>query len=69
MSHVYKIVEVVGSSTVSSDDAIRNAITTASATLKNMGWYEVVEHRGHIEDGEIAHFQITVRIGFRIEGS
>ncbi|MRI33507.1 hypothetical protein EOPP23_10970 [Endozoicomonas sp. OPT23] len=69
MSHVYKIVEVVGSSTTGSDDAIRNAITTASATLKNIGWYEVVEHRGHIEDGEIKHFQVTVRIGFRIAGS
>ncbi len=69
MSHVYKIIEVVGSSTVSSDDAIRSAVATASATLKNVGWYEVVEHRGHIEDGKIAHFQLTVRIGFRIEGS
>ncbi|KEQ19209.1 dodecin [Endozoicomonas numazuensis] len=69
MGHIYKILEVVGSSTVSSDDAIRNAIATASVTLKNLGWYEVVEHRGHIENGEIAHFQITVRIGFRLEDS
>ncbi|WP_257252859.1 MULTISPECIES: dodecin [unclassified Endozoicomonas] len=67
MSHIYKILEVVGSSTVSSDDAIRNAIATASVTLNHLGWYEVVEHRGHIEDGEIAHFQVTVRIGFRLE--
>ncbi|MET4693166.1 dodecin [Endozoicomonas lisbonensis] len=66
MSHVYKILEVVGSSTLSSDDAIRNAIATASVTVKNLNWYEVVEHRGHINDGEIGHFQVTVRIGFRL---
>ena len=66
MSHVYKILEVVGSSTVSSDDAIRNAIATASVTVKNLNWYEVVESRGHIVDDEIGHFQVTVRIGFRL---
>ncbi|PJE78582.1 Dodecin [invertebrate metagenome] len=67
MAHVYKITEVVGTSTVSSDDAIRNAIAAASISLKNLGWYEVIEHRGHIENGEIAHFQVTVKIGFRLE--
>ena len=67
MGHVYKITEVVGTSTISSDDAIRNAIATAGMSVKNLGWYEVVEHRGHIDHGEIAHFQLTVRIGFRLE--
>ena len=67
MSHTYKLTEVVGSSTISSDDAIRNAIATASLSLKNLGWFEVVEHRGHIEDGEVAHWQVTVKIGFRLE--
>jgi flavin-binding protein dodecin len=67
MSHTYKLTEVVGSSTISSDDAIRNAIATASLSLKNLGWFEVVEHRGHIEDGEVAYWQVTVKIGFRLE--
>ena len=67
MSHTYKLTEVVGSSTISSDDAIRNAIATASLSLKNLGWFEVVEHRGHIDDGEVAHWQVTVKIGFRLE--
>ena len=67
MSHTYKLTEVVGSSTVSSDDAIRNAIATASLSLKNLGWFEVVGHRGHIENGEVAHWQVTVKIGFRLE--
>lgn len=63
----YKKIDLVGSSTVSSDDAIRNALAKASQTVKNMDWYEVVEHRGHIVNGEIAHFQVTVKIGFRLE--
>ncbi|OED43176.1 hypothetical protein ACH42_10830 [Endozoicomonas sp. (ex Bugula neritina AB1)] len=67
MSHTYKLTEVIGSSTVSSDDAIRNAIATASLSLKNLGWFEVVEQRGHLENGEIAHWQVTVKIGFRLE--
>ncbi|MTI15610.1 dodecin [Sansalvadorimonas verongulae] len=65
--HTYKKIELVGSSTVSSDEAIRNAIAKAGQTVKNMDWYEVVEHRGHISNGEIAHYQVTVKIGFRLE--
>lgn len=65
--HVYKIVEIVGSSTKSSDDAIRNAISRASQNLRNVNWFEVVETRGHIENGKIAHFQVTVKVGFRLE--
>ena len=63
----YKKIELVGSSTVSSDEAVRNAIAKAGQTVKNMDWYEVVEHRGHISNGEIAHYQVTVKIGFRLE--
>lgn len=65
--HIYKVVELVGSSTVSSDDAIRNAIERAAKTLNHLNWFEVVETRGHIADGKVAHFQVTVKVGFRIE--
>ncbi len=65
--HVYKVVELTGSSTTSSDDAIRTAIARASKTLTNLRWFEVVESRGHIEDGAIAHWQVTVKVGFTLE--
>jgi dodecin len=65
--HIYKVVELVGSSTVSSDDAIRNAIERAAKTLNHLNWFEVVETRGHIADGKLAHFQVTLKVGFRIE--
>ncbi len=65
--HVYKVIEVVGSSTASIDDAIRAAVTRASKTLKHLNWFEVVETRGHIQDGKIAQFQVAVKIGFRLE--
>ncbi len=66
-SHTYKLVELVGSSPSSSDDAIRNAITRASATIKHIDWYQVIESRGHVINGKIAHYQVTLKIGFRIE--
>jgi flavin-binding protein dodecin len=65
--HVYKLIEVAGSSTVGTDDAIRNAIAKAAETVKNMDWFEVTETRGHIENGQVAHFQVVVRIGFKLE--
>lgn len=65
--HIYKLIELVGSSTISSDDAINNAIAKASNTIKHMSWYELVESRGHIVDGKIAHYQVTIKVGFRIE--
>lgn len=65
--HVYKMIEVVGSSESSCDDAIRNAITKASKTLHNLDWFEVTETRGHIVNGKIAHYQVTLKIGFRLE--
>ena len=66
-SHTYKLVELVGSSPDSTDDAIRNAIQKASATVKHIDWFQVIETRGHVHDGRIAHFQVTLKIGFRIE--
>ncbi len=65
--HTYKLIELVGSSPVSSDEAIKNAITKAAATVKHMSWFELVETRGHIVDGKVAHFQVTIKVGFRIE--
>ena len=66
-SNTYKLIELVGSSTSSTDDAIRNAIAKASATIKHMDWFQVTETRGHIADGKVAHFQVTLKVGFRIE--
>lgn len=66
--HVYKIVELVGSSTTGTDDAVRNAIETAAKTLRHVDWFEVVETRGHVADGKVAHFQVTLKVGFRLEG-
>jgi len=65
--HVYKLVEVVGSSRESSDAAIRNAIETAAQSIRHIDWFEVVETRGHVVDGKVGHFQVTLKIGFRLE--
>jgi flavin-binding protein dodecin len=65
--HTYKLIEIVGSSEVGSDDAVKNAIETASKSLKNMDWFEVLETRGHIVEGGIKHWQVTVKVGFRLE--
>ena len=64
--HTYKLVEIVGSSPDGSDQAIRNAIAKAGETIKNIDWFEVVETRGHIENGKVGHFQVTLKIGFRV---
>lgn len=66
-THVYKIIELVGSSTQSSDDAIRRAIGRAAETMRHLDWYEVVENRGHIVNGTVAHYQVKLRVGFRLE--
>lgn len=65
--HIYKVIELVGSSTESSDDAIRQAITKASNTVRHMRWFEVIQTRGHIEDGKVAHFQVTLKVGFQLD--
>lgn len=66
-AHIYKIIELVGSSTNGTDEAIRNAIARAALTVKHIDWFEVVETRGNIVEGKIAHYQVTIKVGFRIE--
>ncbi|TFI59169.1 dodecin domain-containing protein [Sphingomonas parva] len=66
--NVYKIVEIVGSSTTGIEDAIEKAITRAASTLRDIRWFEVKETRGHVEDGRVAHYQVTLRIGFTLDG-
>ena len=66
-NHVYKTVELVGSSSAGADDAVRVAIGRAAATVRNLRWFEVIDTRGHIEDGQVAHWQVTVKVGFTLE--
>jgi flavin-binding protein dodecin len=66
--HVYSVTEIVGSSSSSLDDAIRNAVKTASGSLRRLEWFEVTQIRGHIDNGDVAHFQVMLKIGFRYEG-
>jgi dodecin len=65
--HVYRLSEIVGSSPVGVDEAIRNAIRKASETVRNIEWFEAQQIRGQVVDGEVAHFQVAVKIGFRVE--
>jgi flavin-binding protein dodecin len=69
MEHVYKVVELVGSSPTSIEDAINAAMVRASQTLRNLRWFEVLETRGQIENGKVQHFQVTLRVGFTLEES
>jgi flavin-binding protein dodecin len=66
-NHTYSISEIVGTSTEGVDDAVRNGIAKASQTLRNLDWFEVKEIRGHLEEGKIADWQVTMKIGFRLE--
>lgn len=65
--NVYAITEIVGSSSTSIEEAIQNAVATASKSLRNLEWFEVSGTRGHIVDGKVAHYQVYVRLGFRYE--
>jgi flavin-binding protein dodecin len=65
--HVYKILDLVGSSEKSVEDAIQNAIARASKTIREMKWFEVVQTRGHIENGTVRHYQVLLRVGFTLE--
>jgi len=65
--HVYKTIELVGSSTSGIDDAIENAVARAARTIRNLRWFEVTETRGYIENGQVAYWQVTVKVGFTIE--
>lgn len=66
-SHVYKTLELTGSSTSGIEDAVNTAIAKASETVRNMQWFEVVETRGHIRDGKVAYWQVTLKVGFTLE--
>lgn len=65
--HVYKLLELTGSSATSSDDAIRTAIERASKSLRNIKWFEVIEQRGQVSDGKVSHWQVTIKVGFTLE--
>jgi flavin-binding protein dodecin len=65
--HIYKILELVGSSEKNIEDAIQNAVTRASKTVREMKWFEVVQTRGHIENGSVRHYQVVLRVGFTLE--
>lgn len=66
-NHVYKKIEIVGTSSVSFSDAVNQAVVKASQTVRNLDWFEVTEQRGRIKDGKVEQFQVTLRIGFRLE--
>ena len=66
-AHIYKKIELVGSSSESSDAAVQNALAHASKSIRNMDWFEVVETRGHIVDGQVAHWQVVIKVGFRLD--
>ncbi|HEY0309753.1 MAG TPA: dodecin [Luteimonas sp.] len=66
-NHVYKALELTGSSATSSDDAIRVAIEKASESVRDIRWFEVLDVRGHVEGGKIAHWQVTIKVGFTVE--
>jgi len=65
--HVYKSVELTGSSKAGPEEAVENAVARAAKTLHNLRWFEVVNTRGHIEDGKVSHWQVTVKVGFTLE--
>jgi dodecin len=67
--HVYKTIELVGSSTRGMEDAVQKAIAKAAETVRNLRWFEVLDTRGHIEGGKVAHWQVTVKLGFTLEGA
>jgi dodecin len=67
-NHIYKKIELVGSSPDSIEDAVKNALSKASQSLRNLRWFEVVETRGQVEDGKIGHWQVTIKVGFTLDG-
>lgn len=67
--HVYRVIEIAGSSASSIEDAIQTAVSRASRTLRNLRWFEVIQTRGHLEGGKIQHYQVTLKIGFTIDDS
>jgi dodecin len=67
--HTYRVTEIVGTSPEGVEQAVRNGVRRAAQTLRNLDWFEVTEVRGHIVDGEIAHFQVGMKVGFRLDGA
>ncbi|EZH79740.1 dodecin family protein [Ectopseudomonas composti] len=67
--HTYKKIEIVGSSRTSIEEAIENALTECAKSVRNMDWFEVIDTRGHIENGKVGHYQVTLKVGFRLSGS
>ena len=65
--HTYKVIEIVGSSPSSIDDAIKTAVSEAAKTIRHIGWFQMVETRGHVEDGKVAHFQVALKIGSTLD--
>ena len=65
--HTYKKIELVGSSPESFDAAVKNALARATKTIRNMRWFEVIDTRGHIEEGKVSHWQVTLKVGFTLE--
>ena len=65
--HIYKTIELVGSSSKSVEDAVQKAVAKAAETVRNLRWFQVVDTRGHIEGGRIAHWQVTLKIGFTLD--
>jgi flavin-binding protein dodecin len=66
-NHVYKLLELTGSSATGIEDAVNNAIAKAAETVRNIHWFEVIETRGHVVDGKVAHWQVTMKVGFTLE--
>lgn len=66
-NRTYRVTEIVGTSTESVDDAVRNGVARAAQTLRNLDWFEVTQVRGHIADGRVEHFQVGMKVGFRLE--
>ena len=67
--HIYRVIEIVGSSQSGIEDAIRAAVDRANATIRNLRWFEVARTSGQIEDGKVKHFQVTLKVGFTMEGA
>ena len=65
--HIYRVIELVGSSEKSIEDAVSSAIARANQTIRNLRWFEVVQTRGHVENGKVAHYQVTLKVGFTME--
>jgi dodecin len=66
IDNVYKVIEIVGSSATSIEEAVEKAVARAASTIRDIRWFEVVSTRGHVEDGKVAHYQVTLRIGFTL---